>query len=252
MKLGIGVNLFKRREQKGTPIKDGLVAEYLFNEGRGQVLCDYSGNGNHGQLGSSRLPDTNDPLWTPQGLEFDGVDDYVTTYPHTCNLDSHEATCEIILHPYSFKQSSITEFLRHQLKDDNNKGGYYIEYRGDIGTSVIVVFILEGGIEKYSNFDISLIPLNVYTHISATYDGNYTKIYINGVLVKSQAVNNPDNLKLGNGRNLLIGDHNRGNRAFNGIIPMVRIYNRALSPEEVLQNYEWSKTELAKRGVIFE
>jgi hypothetical protein len=36
MKLGIGVNLFKRREQKGTPIRDGLVAEYRFDEGRGR------------------------------------------------------------------------------------------------------------------------------------------------------------------------------------------------------------------------
>ena len=249
MQLGIGVNLFKKRDE-GTPIKDGLVAEYLFNEGRGQVLCDYSGNGNHGQLGSTREADTNDPLWTPQGLEFDGVDDFVTTYPHACNLDSHEATCEIIVCPYSFRQSSITEFLRHQHLDSNNKGGYYIEYRGDMGTIVNVAFTLEDGQQQITTFDISLIPLNVYTHILATYDDNYIKIYINSVLVKSAAVYNPDNLKIANGRNLLIGSYDYGTRAFNGIIPMVRIYNRALSPEEVLQNYEWSKVELAKRGVI--
>lgn len=62
--------------QQGLP-RDGLVALYLFNEGSGQVLTDYSGNGYHGTLGSTAGDDTNDPTWTGQGLAF-ATDDYVT------------------------------------------------------------------------------------------------------------------------------------------------------------------------------
>jgi hypothetical protein len=38
------------------------------------VLTDYSGNGRHGQLGSTAGADAADPTWTAQGLSFDGGD----------------------------------------------------------------------------------------------------------------------------------------------------------------------------------
>ncbi len=55
----------------------GLVAEWRFNSGSGQTLVDYSGNGHHGQLGSTAGADANDPAWNSLGLSFDGVNDYV-------------------------------------------------------------------------------------------------------------------------------------------------------------------------------
>ncbi len=42
----------------------GLVAYWSMNEGRGQVVHDRSPNHNHGQLGSMRSADPNDPSWT--------------------------------------------------------------------------------------------------------------------------------------------------------------------------------------------
>lgn len=55
----------------------GLVAAYDFvQRANGQVLRDTWG-GLHGQLGSTAGVDTNDPTWIPQGLNFDGVDDFV-------------------------------------------------------------------------------------------------------------------------------------------------------------------------------
>jgi len=54
----------------------GAIAYYRFDEGAGQILHDYSGNGNHGTLGSTAGVDTNDPAWNAQGLVFAG-DDHV-------------------------------------------------------------------------------------------------------------------------------------------------------------------------------
>jgi hypothetical protein len=58
-------------------IPDGLIAEWRFDSGAGQTLIDASGNGHHGQLGSTAGTDVNDPTWGSLGLSFDGVNDYV-------------------------------------------------------------------------------------------------------------------------------------------------------------------------------
>jgi len=55
----------------------GAIAWYRCDEGSGQRLTDYSGNGNHGTLGSTAGVDTNDPVWNEKGLYFGG-DDMVT------------------------------------------------------------------------------------------------------------------------------------------------------------------------------
>lgn len=67
------------RQLRSTP---GLVALYLpwlqIAQGlTGQSLIDYSGKGNHAQLGSTAGEDTNDPTWGTNALTFDGTDDYV-------------------------------------------------------------------------------------------------------------------------------------------------------------------------------
>jgi hypothetical protein len=58
-------------------VPDGLIAEWRFDSGAGQTLIDASGNGHHGQLGSTAGTDVNDPTWGSLGLSFDGVNDYV-------------------------------------------------------------------------------------------------------------------------------------------------------------------------------
>ena len=40
-----------------------LSGYWPLNEGKGQVVRDWSGNGNHGQLGSTPGVDANDPSW---------------------------------------------------------------------------------------------------------------------------------------------------------------------------------------------
>lgn len=52
----------------------GAIAWYRCDEGSGQILYDYSGNGNHGTLGSTTGVDTNDPTWNEKGLVFGGDD----------------------------------------------------------------------------------------------------------------------------------------------------------------------------------
>jgi len=55
-------------------VAGGLSAEWRFDQGVGQVLTDHTGNGHHGRLGATTGADAADPLWTAQGLSFDGGD----------------------------------------------------------------------------------------------------------------------------------------------------------------------------------
>jgi hypothetical protein len=55
----IWVNMHNRL----TGDEPGLVGYWDFDEGMGQIVYDLSGNGNHGQLGSTPEVDTGDPAW---------------------------------------------------------------------------------------------------------------------------------------------------------------------------------------------
>lgn len=62
----------------------GAIAYWDCTQVVGQVLPDLSGNGNHGQLGSTAGADTNDPTATAQGLLFGGDDGaLVPTVPYS-------------------------------------------------------------------------------------------------------------------------------------------------------------------------
>lgn len=69
----------------------------------------------------------------------------------------------------------------------------------------------------------------------------YIKYYLNGTLTSSSSVNNSGNIaaSINTSRTLDIGRSQAGgiNRYFNGKMPIVKIYNRALSAAEVQQNF---------------
>jgi hypothetical protein len=80
------------------------------------------------------------------------------------------------------------------------------------------------------------VPNNAWSHIVGTYDGTIMRAYLNGVQIYAEAQTGtiPDaTYVLGTyGLGLTDGVHN-----FNGLLPLSRIYNRALSATEVAQNF---------------
>ncbi len=241
MKLGIGVNLFKRREQKGTPIRDGLVAEYLFDEGRGQVLYDYSGNGNHGQLGSTPEADTNDPLWTPQGLEFDGVDDYVDCGNSKTLQITQDLTMQLAV--YIPADIASTSFFMSKRYD----GEYEIGYLADNGlayrqwassTSTIVNL-------NFINF-FDVLGKNYTVAVTRDTSSKIVTAYKSGI--EFSALTYPEEPKASN-NNLYLGARSGGEHFTPASIYCAFIYNRCLSPAEILENDDYIKILLAKRGV---
>ncbi len=77
-------------------------------------------------------------------------------------------------------------------------------------------------------------------HVAGTYDGIYQKIYVNGI--EAATMYRPGTIQNTNVNNLSIGHNEEKNwRYFNGTIDEVRVWNRALSAEEIMASYRGKK-----------
>ncbi|OGI20178.1 MAG: hypothetical protein A3B68_01145 [Candidatus Melainabacteria bacterium RIFCSPHIGHO2_02_FULL_34_12] len=86
------------------------------------------------------------------------------------------------------------------------------------------------------------LQYNQWYHITATSDGNSTKLYLNGYL-DSYGNAGPFDFT-----GSLIGNNSRSQK-FTGQIAQVRIYNRAISPEEVFRNSRYRAEPISDYGI---
>ncbi|GAA4951724.1 hypothetical protein HD597_000164 [Nonomuraea thailandensis] len=73
--------------------------------------------------------------------------------------------------------------------------------------------------------------MNTWTHIAATLDGTYLRLYVNGTLVASKRENDP--IKVTNAPVRIGRDLPQFNKQFKGRIDDIRIYRTALTPEQI-------------------
>ncbi|MHA6529910.1 GH32 C-terminal domain-containing protein [Paenibacillus sp. BAC0078] len=92
------------------------------------------------------------------------------------------------------------------------------------------------------------LPKNEWSYVNAVFDGNEgeIKLFLNGSLIDSAAVPRGSRLAEAVGTDLLIGRNNHSSKLadvfslhmFSGIMDELKIYNRALSNEEVAASYQ--------------
>ena len=171
--------------------------------------------------------------WTPNGkwnsaMSLDGVHDYVDCG----NSSSLNINGNITVQAWVRSSSPNTPGYGHQAFV--SKGGLvdsYVLYRYDDGSTMGPVFRIQGvgGVGGPAN----TLPQNTWTYLAGTYNGTNMYFYENGVSVGSQAASGtfaktPNDLR--------IGDCNGACRA-NGSIDEVRVWNRALSGQEIAVQY---------------
>ncbi|MED2737357.1 LamG-like jellyroll fold domain-containing protein [Bacillus toyonensis] len=140
---------------------------------------------------------------------------------------SNEITMEAKVTIDSAPDSSITDRWIAVSKNQN----YYLT----IGTDRKVAIYKYGSVpEKYWKSNIQ-IPIGAETHIAASFDDNKARIYINGKLDSEFPLSKGGFQD--NHQDLHIGYETPGKpRQFQGIIDDVRIYNKALTEDEILGN----------------
>ena len=204
---------------------------FSFDELNGNQVLDHSQHGNHGTLvGAPRLVLGK----FGNALEFNGRSDGVEV-PDAPSLDIRD---EITLMAWVYPTRFTGEWLRIIVKTWAGDTAPWMVYglyqQGDSNGKVGFIVSVDGGREvRCGNGPSPQLPLNRWTHLAATYDGSQMKLYYNGeVRVNGPATGQIDT----NNVPLSIGRNSEGNREhYAGRIDEVRIWNRALSEAEILE-----------------
>ncbi len=219
-----------------------LVGFWAFEESSGTTAYDSSQNHNDGiiygptsTLGKSGL-----------AFEFDGTDDYVTI-PRSASLDGG-ITDEITLMawikiPAGSRYSIIERWLfgadveERSFVLDIKKGQVWFGLSGD-GTSDDSRFLLSS----------NTVGSDTWTHVAATCDGSSMNIYINAVL-DPESNTSPSGIHP-SAADVHIGKwefaSNQSDYPFNGTMDEVKIYKRALSAQEVEDDYHSAPVGIGK------
>jgi len=210
-------------------LKDGLAGYWSFNGASG-VFTDDSGNGNTGTC-------TSCPVQVPgiagKAYQFDGVNDLITIH-YTSSLEvDNSITISAWVKPGNIAGRNTI----YSTSASSGTGGPSLEIGSEPSTAHVytngIALITPGA---WNNYVSNVLVLNQWHHIVYTRQDKVEKIYMNKIDRLSTAsiyVNFATN-----GEDQLIGA--RPGQPFNGLIDEVRIYNRALSAEEVGWLYDSS------------
>jgi PKD repeat protein len=203
----------------------GLVAAYGFEEASGETFVDASGNGNHGTMkNTNRIANGR----FGKALSLDGVSSLITVN----DSNSLDLTTGMTMEAWVYNTANTAYWgaLLWKDADDGNYGVYYLNgtspsYGPSAGLLIGSTQYLHGTAD---------FPANAWVHLAATYDGQYQRLYLNGKQVAARAQQGAISKSSGV---LRIGADNDGGfwgDCFKGYIDEVRIYNRALTPQEVV------------------
>jgi hypothetical protein len=178
------------------------IAELIDNAGT--TINDISGSSIKGTL-------INGSNWYDGYINFDGVNDYIDCG----NPAALQLTTSITIDTWV----NTSNTALNGISSDN---------------SILFLYVSPGGLVGCVTSS-NIVSNNTWYNIVATGDSSGGKIFLNGVLVASPAdVYNPTAATSGN---FTIGSATAYGEYFSGKIASVKVYNRALSVDEVRQNF---------------
>lgn len=164
-------------------------------------------------------------------FSFNGSNNYLTVSTFASKPTS-AITCEAWIKP---TKPTITGTIRGGAISSTNSMYLGIIDSSDGGATFSLHWANQTNLSRVSSFNGN-VPNNAWSHIVGTYDGTIMRAYLNGVQIYAEAQTGtiPDaTYVLGTyGGGLQDGVHN-----FNGVLPLSRIYDRALTAAEVAQNF---------------
>lgn len=198
------------------------VAAYSFNEDEGEIAHDAE-NSHDGVIERA--------YWVKgkfgSALKFFNEATGFVEVPSSSSLELTEAfTLEAWVRPQAVEGPVFS-------KEASGFLGYSFGITGGIEVSALFGSTENEEEESYVEGPEDIIP-GVWSHVALTFDGTKLRLFVNGLLVASEAAFGP----IGGEGPLIIGANFFWGPAFNGKIDEVRIYDRALNAEEITADKE--------------
>ncbi|MBN2018875.1 MAG: S8 family serine peptidase [Sedimentisphaerales bacterium] len=217
------------------------VAWWKFDEGEGTIAHDSAGD-NDGNL-------INGPVWTTGtiggGLMFDGVDDYVEV-PYNDSLGPGYITMSAWVQPDIISRGMVLIGKSKYSDCSSEQYDLAIETGGVPYASIkrnSSCVIGQGWKAVWSSRSVTA---GQWYFVTSTWDGSVFKIYINGELSGMNSNVPAGLIDYCPGGTLRFGIWwSQGQYPFQGVMDDVRIYNRALTAEEIWQLYREGLTKKA-------
>ena len=226
-----------------TSVSDGLVGYWPFNgkdiswtTGR---VYDRSGNNNSGiitSLGTTSAPAAGA---IGQALSFNGSTSLITV-PYSAVL---APTAGVSFGGW-FKTTN--KALAQRIVSKTETGGYTLALNEGSNCTDLCALVRVGGAYHAVTAPLSSITNNKWHHVMATYDGETSVMYLDGVQTGSNATPSGA-IQYATTNPLCIGREPSGAACdqftdlFNGALDEIRVYNRALSASEVKRLYNLGK-----------
>jgi hypothetical protein len=154
------------------------------NEGKGQTVYDWSGNGNHGMLGTTPDVDANDPTWTQgifgagHALAFDNED--IITIPRDSSLEPSRLTVSSWLRGAT--SQSAFKYIVAKGAEACEAASYGL-YTGRGGG--IAFYVFDGTSYYVSPEAPATVWDNRWHNAAGTFDGKKVRLYVDGRQVGS-------------------------------------------------------------------
>jgi hypothetical protein len=232
--VGYGENTYTgKRYYTNLQMELGSYPKWFVNGTRGTTVAtgggwaDRSGNSNHGEL-------INGPTYSSNGLGglvFDGTNDYISLGTSFTNgYINITVSFWVYVYSDSGRQDIVVKYP--------GGNGWFVYYGGG-GSNIFGVDGRESSAAYFNNNTTNTYLGNNWYNVVFTKNGTNWRLYINSILDMNNtngngttAFNNNGILGIGGP---LFSDYGKCN------VSDVKIYNRALSASEVLQNYNATK-----------
>ena len=223
---------------KGGPniITDGLVfavdaADANSYPGSGTTWKDWSGNGNDGTL-------VNGPTFDGESIVFDGTNDYADFGTSSNTLITSTLSIESW---FKLNTNYSGNWRIIAGRAETTKETYDLRVSA-IYNTIVFLFRDNAG---YYQANTGVQTIGEWLHVVGTFNGDTKegKVYLNStlkdtILSVNPTLNNTSNFFTIGGRY----SSSQWRDFINADIPLVRVYNRALSASEITQNYNALKS----------
>ena len=230
------ISYWQWEESQARFLDSGLVGYWPFEDAPSITAIDKSGNGNNGTL-------TNGPKYTNgkigQAVDFDAVNDLINAGSGS-TIDDIFANGGTVSFWFNIRSLTASGTFRNRFIVKRSTIGWFIDVKD---TQAIMLFFAQfstnGGQWQTPT---NTATLNQWIHFAVTYDGSSTAndpiFYINGGRVATTEVGTPSGTFQSDAtETLLLGNTSAGGKATDGKMDDVRLYNRALSANEIHQLY---------------